>query len=83
MMEKERVYLAIDLKSFYASVKCVERQLDPMNTKQVILSKLTYRKFMRNQKPLILQFFYLHLHFAKRCVQFYYGIFHICLPAII
>ena len=23
--EKERVYIAIDLKSFYASVECVER----------------------------------------------------------
>lgn len=36
MMEKERVYLAIDLKSFYASVECVERQLDPMNTNLVV-----------------------------------------------
>lgn len=35
MMEKERVYVAIDLKSFYASVECVERQLDPMNTNLV------------------------------------------------
>ena len=36
MMEKERVYLAIDLKSFYASVECVERQLDPMRTNLVV-----------------------------------------------
>lgn len=28
----ERVYLCIDLKSFYASVECVERGLDPMTT---------------------------------------------------
>ncbi len=27
---KERMYLCIDLKSFYASVECVERGLDPM-----------------------------------------------------
>ncbi len=54
MVENGHIYVAIDLKSFYASVECVERQLDPMNTKQVILSKLTYRKLMRNQKPLIL-----------------------------
>ena len=27
---KERTYLCIDLKSFYASVECVERGLDPM-----------------------------------------------------
>ena len=25
----ERTYIAIDLKSFYASVECVERDLDP------------------------------------------------------
>ena len=25
----ERTYLAIDLKSFYASVECMERGLDP------------------------------------------------------
>lgn len=28
----ERMYLCIDLKSFYASVECVERGLDPMTT---------------------------------------------------
>lgn len=31
-MEKERVYIAIDLKSFYASVECVERKLDALDT---------------------------------------------------
>jgi len=31
-----RVYIAIDLKSFYASVECVERGLDPMNTNLVV-----------------------------------------------
>ena len=30
------VYIAIDLKSFYASVECVERGLDPMNTNLVV-----------------------------------------------
>lgn len=29
---KERTYLCIDLKSFYASVECVERGLDPLTT---------------------------------------------------
>lgn len=33
---KQRIYLAIDLKSFYASVECVERGLDPMNTNLVV-----------------------------------------------
>ena len=32
----ERVYLCIDLKSFYASVECVERGLDPMTTNLVV-----------------------------------------------
>ncbi len=35
-MEKEHIYIAIDLKSFYASVECIERQLDPMNTNLVV-----------------------------------------------
>ena len=33
---KQRVYLAIDLKSFYASVECRERGLDPLNTNLVV-----------------------------------------------
>ena len=32
----ERSYIAIDLKSFYASVECVERKLDPLNTNLVV-----------------------------------------------
>ena len=35
----ERIYLAIDLKSFYASVECRERQLDPMTTHLVVADK--------------------------------------------
>lgn len=31
-----RQYLCIDLKSFYASVECVERGLDPMTTDLVV-----------------------------------------------
>lgn len=33
---KEHVYLCIDLKSFYASVECVERNLDAMTTNLVV-----------------------------------------------
>ena len=36
MTEKERSYIAIDLKSFYASVECVERGLDPLTTNLVV-----------------------------------------------
>lgn len=32
----ERVYFAIDLKSFYASVECVERGLDPLKANLVV-----------------------------------------------
>lgn len=32
----EKTYLCIDLKSFYASVECVERGLDPFNTNLVV-----------------------------------------------
>lgn len=32
----ERTYLAVDLKSFYASVECVERGLDPLKTNLVV-----------------------------------------------
>ena len=32
----ERTYLAIDLKSFYASVECADRGLDPMTTHLVV-----------------------------------------------
>lgn len=33
---KQPMYLCIDLKSFYASVECVERGLDPMTTNLVV-----------------------------------------------
>ena len=35
----ERQYIAIDLKSFYASVECVERGLDPLTTNLVVADK--------------------------------------------
>ena len=36
MMPEQRTYIAIDLKSFYASVECVERGLDPLTTNLVV-----------------------------------------------
>ena len=36
MGENERTYIAIDLKSFYASVECRERHLDPLDTNLVV-----------------------------------------------
>ena len=38
-MDKQRHYIAIDLKSFYASVECVERGLDALNTHLVVADK--------------------------------------------
>ena len=34
--KKDRMYIAIDLKSFFASVECVERGLDPLTTNLVV-----------------------------------------------
>ncbi len=36
MQTEERQYIAIDLKSFYASVECVERGMDPLDTCLVV-----------------------------------------------
>ena len=34
--KKQKIYIAIDLKSFYASVECKERGLDPLTTNLVV-----------------------------------------------
>lgn len=47
-MAKQRVYIAIDLKSFYASVECVEKGLDPLNTNLVVAD------FSRTEKTICL-----------------------------
>ena len=36
MPQSQRTYIAIDLKSFYASVECVDRGLDPLTTNLVV-----------------------------------------------
>ena len=36
MAQNNRTYIAIDLKSFYASVECIERGLNPMTTNLVV-----------------------------------------------
>lgn len=35
-MVKQRTYLCIDMKSFYASVECAERRLSPFETSLVV-----------------------------------------------
>lgn len=36
MEDRNRIYMAIDLKSFYASAECLERGLDPLTTNLVV-----------------------------------------------
>ncbi len=44
----EKVYLCIDLKSFYASVECIERHLDPLLTNLVVADE------SRTEKTIVL-----------------------------
>lgn len=43
-MSRTRQYIAIDLKSFYASVECVERGLDPLDTCLVVADESRTQK---------------------------------------
>lgn len=43
-----KIYLCIDLKSFYASVECVERKLNPLNTNLVVADE------SRTEKTIVL-----------------------------
>ena len=36
MESQSHTYIAMDLKSFYASVECVDRGLEPLNTNLVV-----------------------------------------------
>ena len=47
-MATQYTYLAIDLKSFYASVECVDRHLDPLTTNLVVADA------SRTEKPICL-----------------------------
>lgn len=40
----DKVYIAIDLKSFYASVECVDRELDPLTTNLVVADETRTEK---------------------------------------
>ena len=56
----DKIYATIDLKSFYASVECVERGLDPLTTNLVVADKsrtekticLAVSPSLKNQIPL-------------------------------
>ena len=36
VLQNNRIYVAIDLKSFYASVECIARGLDPLTANLVV-----------------------------------------------
>lgn len=42
--QRKHIYIAIDLKSFYASVECVERGLDPLTTNLVVADETRTEK---------------------------------------
>ena len=48
MSEQKRQYISVDLKSFYSSVECVERGLDPLNTNLVVADE------SRTEKTIVL-----------------------------
>ena len=39
LAEKQRTYFCIDMKSFYASIECAERGLNPFETNLVVTDK--------------------------------------------
>ena len=43
-MKCDKIYIAIDLKSFYASVECKERNRDPLTTNLVVADQKPYTK---------------------------------------
>ena len=50
----DKVYIAIDLKSFYASVECQERGLNPITTNLVVAdSSRTEKTVCLGCKPII------------------------------
>lgn len=50
MMANQRTYIAIDLKSFYASVECKKRNRDPLTTNLVVADK------SRTEKQFVLRY---------------------------
>lgn len=50
---KERTYICCDLKSFYASVECIERGLNPLDTNLVVadLSRTERPSVWRSHLP--------------------------------
>ena len=60
--EKEKCYICCDLKSFYASVECIERGLDPLTTNLVVADKRRTEKTLCRHYP--------RMSIATRAAQF-------------
>ena len=51
-MTKTKAYIAIDLKSFYASVECKERNRDPLTT-NLVADRVCLKSCKRLKKSII------------------------------
>ena len=50
-----RIYIAIDLKSFYASAECADRKLDPLTTNLVVADQSRLWRIL-DRCPLLLRY---------------------------
>ena len=71
MTEKERTYIAIDLKSFYASVECKERNRDPLTTNLVVADKSRTEKTICLAVSPALKLSLIHIYCMEEMQMFY------------
>ena len=57
-MAVNHTYIAIDLKSFYASVECRERGLDPLTTNLVVAEMKSSQYYIDNYQYNSIQYFF-------------------------
>lgn len=60
-----RIYMCIDLKSFYASVECRERNLDPLKTNLVTYNELYVDEFYNRLKSIKSNYYIENTSFIK------------------
>ena len=59
----DRIFICIDLKSFYASVECVHRGLDPLKARLLVADESRYLVFIRVIESAVLDSDYENLFF--------------------
>ena len=52
MAHEQHTYICIDLKTFYASVECVDRGLDPLTTNLVVRLHRVFNAALKSAKQL-------------------------------